>query len=234
MAKSYNFQRLAAIAAILSGLLAWGSLVVGLSGVGYDFEVFSDANLLIQAGAEAATLVRWSLLMNLFGNYLLLTPLALFLWYWLRSEDPLYTTLYSVAGLIYILCGALGAGILAAMWPQIMTDHAQADGAQQETLLALFKTVTGIAQDGIQGPVQNVPAAIWFLGIGRLLISKRRAFAIFSIILGVFLLLNGIGAIFEIEMLTLIGLTANVLLAPLWALWIGITLLRGSVAERES
>ena len=120
------------------------------------------------------------------------------------------------------------------MWPQIMVEYGQASGAQQETLLALFKTVTGIAQDGIQGPVQNIPGALWFLGIGRLLISQRRAFAIFSVLLGIFLLLNGVGAIFNIEMLTLIGLTANVLLAPLWAVWIGIMLLGGAAVERDS
>lgn len=226
MNNTQSFQRLAAIAAILSAPLAWGSLFVGLSGVNYDFDVFSDANLLIKAGEGAAALIRWSLYMNLFGNYLLLLPLVIFLWYWFRSENQLHTSLYSVAGLIYVLLGAIGAAILAAVWPKLIAEYAQAAATQQETLLVVFKAVTGIAQDGIQGVVQNIPAALWFCGMGRLLISKRRGLGLFTVILGIFLLLNGLGSILNIEMLTLIGLTANVLLAPLWALWIGIDLLR--------
>lgn len=226
MSVSRSFQRLTAIATLLSAPLAWGSLIVGLSGVGYDFEVFSDANLLIKAGEGAAALIRWSLLMNLFGNYLLLIPLVIFLWYSLRSEDPLYTSLYSVAGFIYVLCGALGASILSALWPKLMLEYAQAGAAQQETLLLAFTTVTGIAQDGIQGVVQNIPAAIWFCGIGLLIRSKWRWLGYGTIVLGLFLLLNGLGTIFNVEALTLIGLTANVLLAPLWALGMGLVLLK--------
>ena len=230
MNNSNAFQRFAAIAAILSALLAWSSLVIGLSGVNYDFDVFSDATLLIKAGVEAAALIRWSLFMNLFGNYLLLVPLALFLWQWLRTENLLYTSLYTVAGLAYLLLGAMGAAILSAVWPKLMVDYATAGVAQQETLLTIFKAVTGIAQDGIQGVVQNIPAALWLWGIGRLLMPTRRALGLFTIILGLFLLLNGVGTILNIEILTLIGLTANVLLAPLWALLMGIDLLRRPVS----
>jgi hypothetical protein len=48
-------------------------------------------------------------------------------------------------------------------------------------------------------------------------------------VLGVFLLLNGIGSLLQIESLSLIGLTGNLLLVPIWAIWFGIDLLKKQV-----
>ena len=58
---------------------------------------------------------------------------------------------------------------------------------------------------------------------------KRRMLGLFSVTLGIFLFLNGLGAMFNLEVLSLMGLTANVLLAPLWALLVAIDLLRHPV-----
>jgi len=66
---------------------------------------------------------------------------------------------------------------------------------------------------------------IWFLGIGLLLRGERRLFSIFSIILGISALLSSLGVILSVEAIALLGVIYG-LLAPVWALWIGIDLLR--------
>ena len=71
-----SFQRWTGIFAILAGILALLSLIVGLAGVNYDFEVFSDTSSLIAAGTAAAGFIRWSYWLNMLGNYLLAHSLA--------------------------------------------------------------------------------------------------------------------------------------------------------------
>jgi hypothetical protein len=72
-------------------------------------------------------------------------------------------------------------------------------------------------------------AGIWFLGIGLLLRGERRLFSIFSIILGISALLGSLGMILSVEALALLGGVIYGLLAPIWALWLGIDLLRKPV-----
>jgi hypothetical protein len=69
-------------------------------------------------------------------------------------------------------------------------------------------------------------AVVWFLGMGFLLQAKKRLLGIFTIVLGGFLALNTVGNLFNIEVLSLLGLTANVLLGPVWFIWLGILLLQ--------
>jgi hypothetical protein len=69
---------------------------------------------------------------------------------------------------------------------------------------------------------------IWFLGIGLLLQGERRLFSIFSIILGISALLSSLGTILGIEAIALLGAIYG-LLAPVWALWLGIDLIRKPV-----
>lgn len=87
-----------------------------------------------------------------------------------------------------------------------------------------------LAENREHGPIdpyeRHQLAGIWFLGIGLLIRSERRMLGYFTVVLGFLLLLNGLGVLVEHDVLTLIGLTGNLLLAPLWALWLGITLLR--------
>lgn len=218
-----SFQRLTAVLAIVAGIAALLSLVVGLSGVDYDFEVFSDPSSLIAAGTTAAALVRWSYWLNMVGNYLFLIPLALFLYHWLGAENNLFAQLYTISGYTYMLLGAAGSAILAAAWPFLMEQYA---ATQQADLITHFQVVTAIAETGLHGVIQNFAGAVWFLGMGSLLRQRRAALGIVAMIVGAFLLLNTLGNMFNIEALSLIGLTANILLGPIWSIWMGAALLR--------
>jgi hypothetical protein len=80
------------------------------------------------------------------------------------------------------------------------------------------------------GILEVILAGIWFLGIGLLLRGERRLFSIFSIILGISVLLDSpLGVILNVEALVLLGGITYGLLAPIWALWLGIDLLRKPV-----
>ncbi len=155
-----SFQKVTAITTLLAGPLAWLSLVVGLIGVEYDFEVFSDVNSLIAIGSEAAELIRWSLLLNMIGSYLLLIPLLIFLRAWLKKDSPIFVDFYSLCGLLFLLLGAVGAAISASVWPKLINEFAGATASQQETLAIVFRTVAGVTEEGIQSSIQNFPAAI--------------------------------------------------------------------------
>ena len=225
------FQRLAAVSAILSMPLAWATIAVGLVAVNYNFDTFSDQHALLAIGASAAGLIRVSELLSMFGYYLLLTPLALCLWQALRSSSPQLSRFYTLCGLAYIFLGAAGAAILAAAWPALMRYYAAAPPAQREMLAAVFDGVSAIAEAGLRGIMQNVAAAIWWLGTGLLLHRERRALGRFTVVLGLLMVVHTVGGLLENEILNMAGLTAQLVLAPLWAIWAGVDLLRRPAVE---
>ena len=128
-----------------------------------------------------------------------------------------------------MLLGAAGAAILAAARPYLIEQYAQATAAQQELLLLDFQLVNAIAEVGLQGVLQNLAGAIWFAGMGFLLRQKKSGLGIFAIAIGVFLLLNTVGNMFNLEALSLIGLTANILLGPVWLILTGIAVMRAEM-----
>jgi len=229
MNSQQSFQLFAALAAIISFPLALGSIV--LSGMAMDFNMEASTNpaLLLSVGADGASLSRWGMILDMFSYYLPLLPVALFLWRWLRPRNPDWALFYTSCGLGYILVGAIGAAILAAVHPPLISAYAQAPVEQRPVLEAVFSAIGNMVYGGMWGILEVVLAGIWFLGIGLLLRGERRLFSIFSIILGISALLDSLGFILGIEALALLGVAIYVLLAPFWTLWLGIDLLRKPV-----
>jgi hypothetical protein len=225
------FQRLSGWLAILAGPAAWSSLVLGLSVVGFDFEQFSDPAMILGLGPTAAPTLRWSFLLSLFGAYLFLVPLALWLGSTLASPTDPRLRLYTLCGLIYLILGAVGAAILSALWPSLILTYAGTAPAQQSFVLLSFTTGMTIAEDGFQGVIQNVAGGVWFVGIGALLLNRHHWLGWATLIVGIFLLISAVGGILAMEALTLIGLTATILLVPLWSIWMGIVLLRAPLSS---
>jgi hypothetical protein len=207
---------------VLAGILALLSLVVGLVGVDGDFETLSEEASVLAAGADVADYIRWSFWLNMLGNYLLVIPLALLLYGWLAADDRPAARLFTAGGCVYLLLGAAGSAILAEAWPQLMEKYAVADEAGRSVILADFELVNAIAGDGLHGIVQNVAGAVWLLGIGAMMRHRSRLLGLAAMAIGVFLVLNSIGNVLGIEALSLIGVTATVLLAPLWFITLGI------------
>jgi len=225
-----SFQRFAALAAIISFPLALGSIV--LSGMALDFK-FVDAStnpvLTLSVGADGASLLRWGMILDMLSYYLPLLPVALFLWRWLRPRNPDWVLFYTSCGLGYILIGAIGAAILAAVLPPLINAYAQASVEQRPVLETVFSAIGNMVYGGMWNILEVLLAGIWFLGIGLLLRSERRIFSIVSMILGISALLDSFGFILGIEAIALLGATVYITLAPIWTLWLGIDLLRKPV-----
>ena len=227
-----SFQRFAALAAIISFPLALGNIV--LSSMATDFNMEASTNLAfwlswLSIGADGARLLRWGLTLDMLSYYLPLLPVALFLWRWIGPRNPDWVLFYTSCGLGYILVGAIGAAILAAVHPPLINAYAQASVEQRPVLETVFSAVWNMVYGGMWNILEVLLAGIWFLGIGSLLWDERRLFSIFSIILGISALLDSLGFILGIEALALLGVAIYVLLAPFWTLWLGIDLLRKPV-----
>jgi uncharacterized protein DUF4386 len=224
-----SFQRFAALAAIISFPLTLGSIV--LSGMALDFNMEASTNpaLLLSVGADGASLSRWGMILDMLGYYLPLLPVALFLWRWLGPRDPDWVLFYTSCGLGYILIGAIGAVILAAVHPPLISAYAQASVEQRPALETVFSAVWNMVYGGMWNILGELLAGIWFVGVGLLLRGERRIFSIVTMILGISALLDSLGMILNFEGLALLGLSIYVVLAPIWALWLGIDLLRKPV-----
>jgi hypothetical protein len=214
------------VVTIVAGVLSLASLVVGLSGAGYDFEAFSETSTFIALGADAAEPVRWGLWLSMFGSYLLLVPIAVHLVRWLHPDNPTVADVSTTGAGFYILLGAAGASVMASTLPSLMEQYSSAGAVLRADLLRDFDLVRRIAEDGLQGVVQNVAGATWFLGIGSLLRRHRRGVGVLATVVGAALVVNAAGILVDIEVLRFIGLTGNVLLAPVWAIGLGASLLR--------
>ena len=229
MSDHQSFQRFAALAAIISFPLTLGSIV--LSGMALDFNMEASTNpaLLLSVGADGASLSRWGMILDMLGYYLPLLPVALFLWRWLGPRDPDWVLFYTSCGLGYILIGAIGAVILAAVHPPLISAYAQASVEQRPALETVFSAVWNMVYGGMWNILGELLAGIWFVGVGLLLRGERRIFSIVTMILGISALLDSLGMILNFEGLALLGLSIYVVLAPIWALWLGIDLLRKPV-----
>lgn len=112
------------------------------------------------------------------------------------------------------------------MWPAPIEEVAA--GTDAAVAHVAFVTATRIAEDGLQGAVQNIAGAVWWLSLGLWLRALRhRGLAILTLVLGAASAVNAAGSLLAAEALTLPGLTLTVLLAPVWSVCLGLTALRG-------
>ena len=224
-----SFQRLTAVTAILAALLSTGSLMLVLAPVNFNFEAFEKTDLFLSVGANAANGLRWSMALDMLGSYLLLAPAALFFWHWLKPKGRALVGLYTFCGLSFILIGAAGAAMLLAVWPPLINAYAQSSGQQREILSTVFGAITNAVTGGLWNTLNAIMSGIWWLGIGMFLRSERRILGVVTVVLGAASLLGVIGRILTITPLATLGLSVVLSLLPIWALWLGIDLLRKPV-----
>ena len=227
-----RFQRLAAIAAILAVPCGLGTAVLSTAAVNGNTQAYLDLSL-IALGPRSAELFRWAMVLDVFGYYLLLAPLALLLYRWLKPRAPEHIGLYTLCGLAYILIGAIGAIILAAVEPPLIVEYAQAAGPRRETIEVVFKAVYNAVDRGLWNPLDALLAGVWWVGIGLALRRERAWLGIVTVVLGAAALADAAGRIFAVEALYQAGVGGILLLVPVWALWCGIELLRKPVSSRQ-
>jgi hypothetical protein len=111
--------------------------------------------------------------------------------------------------------------------------------------LMLLYTVCGVASllywaygGATQGitPILEVSylllSGVWWLGVGLVLRSERRALSTFTVILGLFALLDGVLSFLEpLPFYVYLTATPKLPLSIIWDFWIGVVLLRALAAQ---
>ncbi|MEM7797936.1 MAG: hypothetical protein AAF633_01995 [Chloroflexota bacterium] len=230
---SHSFKLFGGWLAVVAGILVFVSLYVGVAGVNFDFEVFSDTTAIMAAGAGAAGSIRWSNWLFMFGNYLFLIPLIIYYHFSLEQESQAWRFLLTMCGMLYMIFGAVGSAILASAWPLLIEQYATASSAQQEMLLLEFRVVDAIAEVALHGVIQNVLGVVWFTGIGNLMRKERPIVGIFAMGIGLILAINTVGNLFNMEALNVFGLLANILFGPVWYLLAGFSLIRAAAGDKR-
>ena len=225
MNKDVSFQRLAAVTSLLATLLACGSIGFQAAVLNINVDPFSHPGSILAIGANGATLFRWGMILDIFGYYLLLAPLALLVWSRLQPKGMNLITLFTFCGLAYMLIGALGATTLAAISPPLIEGYGQASVQQRQVYEVVFSGFLNVVYVGLWNLLESSLGGIWWVGIGLLLRREQPALGLFTTVLGIFALLDALGRILNIQIIYTVGLAGVLLLIPIWSLWFGIDLL---------
>ena len=223
------FQRLAAGTTILAVLCYLSSVVLLLAVMNFSFSVEAFSGAMISTGARGAGLLRWGMIFDVFGSYLLLTPLALHLWAWLKQKSPIHVSLYTLCGLAYILIGSMGAIVLSAILPPLINDYVQASASQRDNLQVIFNSFLNAVFLGLWNPLEVFLLGIWLIGLGPLIQRERRALGVVTRLLGFSALIDSAGRFLDIQTIFFIGSSGLFLLVPVWLIGWGIDLLRKPV-----
>jgi len=221
-----SFQRLAARITILAVLSYLASVLLLLAVMNFSFSVEAFSGAMISLGPRGANLLRWAMIFDVFGSYLLLTPLALHLWAWLKPKSASHVTLYTLCGLAYILIGSMGAIVLSAVLPPLINDYAQASTSEREALQVVFNSFLRAVFLGLWNPLEGFLLSIWLLGLGPLIQRERRGLGIVTRSLGLSALIDSTGRFLDIGTIFFVGSSGLFLLVPIWLIGWAIDLTR--------
>jgi len=220
-----DFRRAAAIVAIVAFVLAVGCSITGLMAVRFDTGVMSNPDLLLGAGHAAAGLWRASLLLDLFGYYLMLVPLILVLRAESRPRAGSWSDLFAFCLLAYSLVGAMGAAMLAMSTPPMMDAYTAAGVADRQLLQTAFSAQFNDVYRGLWNTLEAFLGGVGWLGFGWLMLARNRWIAILTLALGLAELADSAGMISSQDWLFSAGLNVYLALATIWPLVMGIRLL---------
>jgi hypothetical protein len=223
----HSFARMAAVAAIVSLPLAAGNLLAMLATVHFNVDGMTNPLVLLRAGKAAAPLWRWSMILDIFGYYLPIVPLILLLRGSLRHQSPNWIDLFSLCLLAYCLIGAIGGAMLATALPTLIREYASAtSGSPQVGLQTVFTGYTDGIYRGLWNLLEEFLAGVGWVGFGLVLRTGRRRLGSITIVLGIACLVDSLGTALNTDAIASTGLTVYLVLAPVWACWMGIDLLR--------
>jgi hypothetical protein len=221
-----SFQRMAAIAAIASLPLAAGNLIAMLATVHFNLKGMTNPLVLLHAGNGSAPLWRWSMILDILGYYLPIVPLILLLRRSLHHRSPNWVDLFALSLLAYCFIGAIGGAELATALPTLIREYATATPSHRLSLETVFTGYTDGIYRGLWNLLEELLAGIGWLGLGLVLRTDRPRLGIASIVLGAACLVDSLGTAINVDAVSSTGLTIYLVLAPVWACWIGIGLLR--------
>ncbi|RCR66668.1 hypothetical protein [Larkinella punicea] len=220
-----HYQKTAGWLAILSGMLGFGSLYIGSWATHFNPDVFTDLGLVLSIPNVSIAGVRWSMICDMLGYYLLLIPTLFHLHNELKSRTP-WAAVATYCGGAYILIGAIGAAILATVNPYILTTYSLASESDQIVLKYNYLIINELVYGGLWNLLEELPAGIWWLIVGISLRQASASLGWVTVVLGICSVVDSVGEILGIKAIATIGLNGYLVLAPVWAIWIGILLIK--------
>jgi len=215
---------------ILSGVIGFISYFLVGGAVNFNFEFFSDPKLIFSMENVNVLMLKWSMITDIFGYYLLLLPVLFLIHGWLKEKTE-FRNVITFCGAAYILAGALGASILGAAWPDLLEKFPSATPGQQEIIKSIFENLAMIVGTGIWNIFDALMFGVWFLSIGSLIKIDNAILGWFTILIGVLSLLDFTGNALGIKALSETALNLYLILAPLWAIAFGWSLKRNKVLQ---
>jgi len=223
--ETHRFRNFAAWAAIISMPIALASTFLNVYWTNFNLQAFTSPDLLLQEMNEGGWL-KITFLLDLFGYYLPLAPLALYLPRLISDQDSAFVSMYTFLGLAYIICGAIGASLCITILPGLADNYLNATGHEQVIYFTVFSAFFNGIFFGLWDLLDPILAGIWWLGIGYHLQTKWLLLGRVSMVLGAFTLLTSLGYILGQPNIEAMGLNVYLGLAPVWAAWVGIKLLK--------
>lgn len=219
-------QIVAGVITIMAGVFALACMITGLVALDYNFDAFSDPLLILTMQGVNVDAARWSMVLDMFGYYLFLLPVIFLFHRWIKDRTY-WSHLISFCGSSYVLVGAIGAAALTAVWPSVMASYSIADHDSQLILKSNFLAFNQMVYDGLWNLLEMFFAGFWWILTGIILYKNNISFiGIFTTVLGICCLLDGIAGVFQIPFLHQFALNAYLFLAIVWAILVGAFLLK--------
>jgi hypothetical protein len=164
-----SFATFAAVCATLAVLAAWANPLLALAAVQWDRGAFADVGRGVAAvqDRQSIRLLRWSMLADMAGFYLLLLPLAVAVWHTFSRSWGAWATFGTVAGTGYLLCGAAGAAVLAAATRLLKPEQAGDEGR------ALYRALVESVALGLWATMNPFLAGVWWLTMGAMFLEVQ-------------------------------------------------------------
>jgi hypothetical protein len=145
------------------------SVTAMLAAANFSTATASDPLRLLHTGPRGADLMRLGSLLDMFG-YLTAIPVVLYLRYRFREQPGI--DFFTLAGILFLVMGALAAIILAFAAAPLIREYAISTSgkyATEKTFVALYRIVVF----GIWQTLDGFLAGIWTFGVGWLAWRQR-------------------------------------------------------------
>jgi len=219
------FKRVAGWTAILSMPIAFLSTFLNTYWTNFNLLAFTSPEILLQEMTNSRWLVT-TFMLDLFGYYLPLIPLALYIPKLLNAEQSGLLRVFTFSGLAYIICGAIGASLCISILPNLAESYLHTSGDEKLLYLTVFSAFFNGIFFGLWDLLDPILSGIWWIGIGFYLQRQWKNLGRVTITLGVFSLLTAVGYILGNHELQDVGLNVYLGLAPIWAACVGFKILK--------
>lgn len=226
-------RNLVAWITILSGVIGLVSYFLVAGAVNFNFEFFSDPSLIFTIDGVSSTMLKWSMITDIFGYYLLLLPVLFFIHEWLKDKTE-WRNVFTFCGASYIFAGALGASILGASWPVLLDKFPLATPEHQEIIKSSFENLSLIVVNGIWNLFDALMFGVWFIAIGIFIKREHAVWGWFTIIVGLLSALDFTGNALDLKAISEVALNLYLILAPAWAIGFGLALKRNKVLTHSN